>query len=835
MRSIHLIPLLVAVAFAACAGADPTGAADAKTSGDAHPDGFGARSIDGGDATSSPICAPRSGDPKRLLLRGTVWTGDVLLPDAEVLVSAATGKIACVAASCADHPDADSATVLCTDGIITPGLINPHDHGTYDFLPRWKHTKLFDERYQWQKDSDYKAFKGAYTPVSAKAFCEAVKWTELRQLLSGVTAIQGVSTNTKACSAGWVRNLDDAKGNAMLSGYKIDTHVVPAIGSADDADVNGWKSGLGSGALAGVVLHVGEGINKASTQEWYDLVKKGLALPKVALIHATGLGGVELAEARMNDIAIIWSPQSNLDLYGDTTRVPTAWNLGMTVALGPDWTPSGSINQLDEMKCAKQLSDKRWGGFLTDEMLLRMVTVHAARAVGAGEHIGRLGTGYYADLAVFSGNRATPFASVVAARPDSVKLTIVGGRALYGDAALMDAAGAAGCEALDVCGVAKKICAADPAVADKGAQKLTDVEGVLKSALADAKAANKPPPAFEYGYELWPLYFCGAQADALIRCDVAPVHGDPPSAADADGDRKTGSADNCPSVWNPDQSDVDADGQGDACDACPLLKGAATCPKPTFGDVDGDGVQNESDNCPNKVNANQADMDGDGKGDACDACPKGANPASQPCPVLAADVTSVNADAAAWPEGETVHLDDLVVTAFTKSGNPITIWAQRSPGVPWGGIAVQPPKGAKNPIKVGQRIAVTGRIYDLFGLRILADAVIEPGPVEEDLPAPLSVEAAAVGSLPGSLPYRSLLVQLTAVKVTSDNADAADGKDYGEIVVGDALRVDDLLQAWGADVPRPKVGDTFAWLRGVLYFSYGNDKLVPRSAADFGK
>ena len=40
-------------------------------------------------------------------------------------------------------------------------IINPHDHGTYDFLPRWKHTKLFEERYQWQKDSDYKGFKGA--------------------------------------------------------------------------------------------------------------------------------------------------------------------------------------------------------------------------------------------------------------------------------------------------------------------------------------------------------------------------------------------------------------------------------------------------------------------------------------------------------------------------------------------------------------------------------------------------------------------------------------------------------------------------------------------------
>lgn len=838
MSLLALLPRAVAagVLFSlgcAAAGNTTNGDAGATADGSSKSDTVSASSLDANPQRRA--CASVSGDPKLLRLRGTVWTGDALLDDGEVFVSAKTGKVLCVSQNCGDTPDADKATVVCTDGIITPGLINPHDHGTYDFLPRWKHTKLFQERYEWQKDPDYKGFKGAYTPVSAKAKCEAIKWTELRQLVSGVTAIQGVSSSVGFCAGGWVRDLDDTKGNSLISGYKIDTHVVPAIGAADDADVSSWKAGLGSGALAGVVIHVGEGINKASKQEWYDLVKKGLALPHVAMIHATGLGGVELAEARMNDIAVIWSPQSNLDLYGDTTRVPTAWNLGITVALGPDWTPSGSINQLDELKCAKRLSDKRWGGFLTDEMLLKMVTVNAAKAVGAGEYIGRLGTGYYGDVAVFAGDRNNPFASVIAARPDKVKLTIVGGKPLYGDAKLMDDAGQSGCQAVDVCGATKKFCVTDANVTDKGDEDLAAVEGVLKSALAAAKSANNPAPAYEYGYELWPLWFCGEQAEKLISCDVAPVWGDAPSADDSDGDRKKNAEDNCPKVWNPDQNDLDGDKTGDACDPCPLLKNATECPKPSSTDIDGDGVPNDKDNCPQFANPDQADADADGKGDACDACPKGSNPGTAPCPVLEGDVTAVNKDTATWPEGEMVHVQGLVVTAIAKTGNPLTIWAQTVPGVPYGGIALQLPKGAKNGLKVGQKIGGVGKVTDLFGLRILSEFVPDANPVAADLPAPLTVDSAVLAAAPGSLPYRSLLVEVSKPKVTADNADAEAGKDYGEVELDGALRMDDLLVAWGTDYPRPKAGDVFAFIRGVHYFSFGTDKIVPRSAADFGK
>jgi hypothetical protein len=78
--------------------------------------------------------------------------------------------------------------------------------------------------------------------------------------------------------------------------------------------------------------------------------------------------------------------------------------------------------------------------------------------------------------------------------------------------------------------------------------------------------------------------------------------------------------DNCPDTPNPDQSDVDEDGIGDACDTCPLV------PNPDQADTDGDGKANACDVCPSDPDPAQLDTDHDGVGDVCDSCPLDADP-----------------------------------------------------------------------------------------------------------------------------------------------------------------------------------------------------------------
>ena len=75
------------------------------------------------------------------------------------------------------------------------------------------------------------------------------------------------------------------------------------------------------------------------------------------------------------------------------------------------------------------------------------------------------------------------------------------------------------------------------------------------------------------------------------------------TSCDADGDGVEDHVDNCDPVANADQSDIDGDGVGDACD----------------GDPDGDGATGMADNCPQVANPTQANGDTDALGDACDA------------------------------------------------------------------------------------------------------------------------------------------------------------------------------------------------------------------------
>lgn len=90
--------------------------------------------------------------------------------------------------------------------------------------------------------------------------------------------------------------------------------------------------------------------------------------------------------------------------------------------------------------------------------------------------------------------------------------------------------------------------------------------------------------------------------DVLVISTVTSSQNNPNYViADIDNDGVPDIRDNCVSISNPNQQDINNNGRGDVCD-----------------DFDQDGIINSKDNCPDNPNRNQIDTDSDGIGDVCD-------------------------------------------------------------------------------------------------------------------------------------------------------------------------------------------------------------------------
>ncbi len=372
-------------------------------------------------------------------------------------------------AAVGDTPTEADEVIDCEGCAVLPGLINGHQHaanallrGIADDVPleeMLERSFAVDAKFT-RRDVQLGALLGCVEMLrcGTTSFQDLFYWEDevaravresgIRGFLSWVTLDEAFTTQ----HGNPVRNAE-----AFVIKHKADPLVTTSVG-VQGVYVASEETCLAAKEVAdrhGVRLHahlsetrkeVYDHVAKTGLRPGEWLEKIGFLGPNLNVAHGVWLTLNEVRALARAGASVTHCPVSNMKLAsGGVAPVPEMRDAGVAVALGTDSALSNnSADLFGEMKTAALLHKAtRWDArVLPAQTVLDMVTIEAARALGAAADLGSVEAGKLADLAVISLRRphTTPFYSsnvishlVYSNRGSDVQATIVDGRVVMAD------------------------------------------------------------------------------------------------------------------------------------------------------------------------------------------------------------------------------------------------------------------------------------------------------------------------------------------------------------------------------------------------------------------
>lgn len=406
-----------------------------------------------------------------------------------------------------DYP---TAAVLDCRGraALSPGFVNAHEHPAYSYAyPDANLNPDYSHRDEWRFGLAGKLQLPSPTPYyfdpdGEEAHNAALVAMELRHLLGGATTIAG-----SGGVPGVIRNigLHERMGDTALYDFEADVSTFPfsyqALQDLEEECAGGPRHEFASRdddnlVFAAHVAHVGEGRRddcaaKREVGRYLQLAARGNR--RYSIVHGVATVRADYDVMRQHDVTLVWSPRSNLALYGETIDLKGALAQHVRIALATDWSPSGSFNMREEARCAAQVAQTA-GIDLSAEAVWRMATANAAYALGLDEDMGAIRPGLRADLVMVKSAGADPYRTMLSATDEDTLATWIGGRIALVSASLAPGLGDGNCISME--GVAPMSCGILDAFGWSSRRFAELVEGVV--GLVDTRGqapchAGSPP------------------------------------------------------------------------------------------------------------------------------------------------------------------------------------------------------------------------------------------------------------------------------------------------------------------------------------------------------
>jgi len=321
----------------------------------------------------------------------------------------------------------DETILKIPDSIAYLPLINSHDHLVGNWTPQAGDKRPYPNSHIWVEDMK-----------ESQSFLERNKFW----LNDGSFVLSAPPALTVA-RLGAYKNLFSGCGIVQDHGpLQQDSYyeampikVIKRYRQCHSLTLGNWWGGESpqkemelSGGEMPFIVHLGEGTDEITHQEFAQLKSNGLLKENTLMIHGIAFSEDDIIDIARAGASVCWCPSSNFYLIGKTFDITSAIKHNANVVIGTDSTMSGAINLIGEFDLIRQKFPQ-----ISPRELYRMVTENAVKALYLPPRYAKLDPENAENLLLVDQNNSDPFENLMNLKMSEIKLLVVDSIPLYGD------------------------------------------------------------------------------------------------------------------------------------------------------------------------------------------------------------------------------------------------------------------------------------------------------------------------------------------------------------------------------------------------------------------